>query len=509
MTARASRCQDFNPLFSFIGLGILCCLGLAGKAEAPSSKDRPAYLNPLDVQFLDNEHVQVDLTGVRETVTVALTTGQIVHRARWPRERPDSDPEAVKIHHEELRSLAAQLRPPGAGSIRAVWGRADSGWMVHTWPRFSLPATQLAQGWVFTSGLTHWTGQIGYLWETAVLDEPNNGFADPSDVVIAADGRRAYVASGGSDCVAVVDLTQFHRVASRVVSDTRNRALEPYLRTDDLSASRFLVIGRLPTQNNPRRLAISPDQRRLVVSNFLGDSLSVFDVVQLRLERHISLGGPQPDLIRRGQILFHSAKLSHLGQFSCASCHPGGGADGLNWDLPRDGIGNAKNTRVLWGSRSTAPYGWLGTSPTLADRILGTLRSMHRYEPSAEELTALVAYVSTLPPAPVAEVAPSERMAYERGRALFHTKAGCATCHPPPTYQDGLAHDVGTGKGQERRFDTPSLRGLRFSAPYLHDGRAATLEEVFTKHNGQRRHGQVHLLTPEELADLLLFLRTL
>jgi DNA-binding beta-propeller fold protein YncE len=47
------------------------------------------------------------------------------------------------------------------------------------------------------------------MWETAALDEPEHGFADPSDIVVSDDGQRAYIASAGSDCVAVIDLRQF------------------------------------------------------------------------------------------------------------------------------------------------------------------------------------------------------------------------------------------------------------------------------------------------------------
>ncbi|GBD35398.1 hypothetical protein HRbin36_00510 [bacterium HR36] len=513
MSSTRQKLASISALVHGLCWGAVIAVGWCGASgtkagHTAATGDRPAYANPLDVQFVDATRVAVEATGSRETLVVEIPSGRVVARTRWPSGK-NLEPDAPAVHQEELRTLLKQLRPPGAGPVRAVWGRADSGWMVHIWPRSLLPATQLAQGWVFTSGLTRWTGQIGFVFETAILDEPENGFADPSDIVLSADGQRAYVASGGSDCVAVVDLTQFPRVASRVVADEVDRRLNPYLRADDLSGSRFLVVARLPTQSNPRRLALSPDGRWLVASNFLSDSLSVFDTHELRLVRHIPLGGPKPDLIRRGEILFHSAKLTHLQQFSCASCHPGGGADGLNWDLPRDGIGNPKNTRALWGCRDTAPYGWLGSSVTLADRIAGTLRTAHRYEPTEEELAALVAYVAALPPPPPAVVSEEQRSAYERGRALFFSKAGCAACHRPDTYQDGQAHDVGTGDGSENRFDTPSLRGLRLTPPYLHDGRAASLEEIFTKYNQQRRHGQAHILTAEELADLLVFLNAL
>src|SRR5262249_53723827 len=155
---------------------------------------------------------------------------------------------------------------------------------------------------------------------------------------------------------------------------------------DDLTLSRRYVTARLPTQANPRRLALSGDGRTLVVSNHLADSLTVIDAATLSVTRHIALGGPEPDAVRRGEVLFNSGKLTTQGQFTCASCHPDGGNDGLNWDLTRDGIGNFMNTRALWGVKDTAPYGWLAGSPTLEDRVAGTLRTLHGHEPQGTEV---------------------------------------------------------------------------------------------------------------------------
>ena len=101
----------------------------------------------------------------------------------------------------------------------------------------------------------------------------------------------------------------------------------------------------------------SSDGKTLVVSNHLSDSLTLIDTDSLKVRRHIDLGGPKPDNARRGEILFHSAKFTVQQQFTCASCHPDGGSDGLNWDLPRDGVGNFLNTRSLLGVKDTAPYG--------------------------------------------------------------------------------------------------------------------------------------------------------
>ena len=65
---------------------------------------------------------------------------------------------------------------------------------------------------------------------------------------------------------------------------------------------------------------------------------------------------------------------------------------------------------------------------------------------------------------------------------MFESEAtGCANCHRPPLFTDGQRHDVGTGGHPDEQkgpdFDTPSLRGVHATPPYLHDGRAATLRE--------------------------------
>jgi hypothetical protein len=71
---------------------------------------------------------------------------------------------------------------------------------------------------------------------------------------------------------------------------------------------------------------------------------------------------------------------------------------------------------------------------------------------------------------------------------------------------------VGPGSGERLGatllgLDTPTLRGVSATAPYLHDGRAATLEAVFLAHNGDGRHGDTASLTPTQFAQLIAFVR--
>jgi cytochrome c peroxidase len=93
-----------------------------------------------------------------------------------------------------------------------------------------------------------------------------------------------------------------------------------------------------------------------------------------------------------------------------------------------------------------------------------------------------------------------------RGQAAFELRQ-CTSCHPPPLFTDRIRHDVGTGGGpQERKggaFDTPSLRGLHDTAPYLHDGSAATLQDAIVRHRG------FESLDGAELDDLAAYLAVL
>lgn len=400
------------------------------------------------------------------------------------------------------------------GGVTNVHG-GSHGLLVHQKPRTNIPTTQIAQGWVFTNVSSEISpfiiGQDLSNPETSLLlDSPQRGYSDPSDVKFAWNLGNVFIASAGADCILEVSLENLRQLAERNAENRIYMDNKKHEKREDLTLSRQYVTRVIPTGANPRRMALSGDGKTLVVANYLDDSLTVIDVPSLTVTRTILLGGPQPDAARRGEQLFHSSKLTQFGQFSCASCHPGGGSDGLTWDLTRDGIANFMNTRSLLGVKDTPGYGWYSSSPTLADRVRGTLRNLHHYEPTAKEVADLTAYLQTLPPPrPLPSSASAETLA--RGKALFQGKAGCVQCHRGDTYQDGQAHNIGTRRPQDTssRFDTPSLRGVARSAPYLHDGRAVTLEEIFTRHNADHLHGQAHQLTPAELQDVLAYLKSL
>jgi cytochrome c peroxidase len=96
-----------------------------------------------------------------------------------------------------------------------------------------------------------------------------------------------------------------------------------------------------------------------------------------------------------------------------------------------------------------------------------------------------------------------------RGEEIFFGKGQCGSCHPAPYYLDQLMHDLKLERFTQEPGDGPiktfTLRGIKDSPPYLHDGRAFTLEDTVEFFNlvlGLR-------LTPAEKTDLVAFLRVL
>src|SRR5208282_3475975 len=103
-----------------------------------------------------------------------------------------------------------------------------------------------------------------------------------------------------------------------------------------------------------------------------------------------------------------------------------------------------------------------------------------------------------------------ERIKYKDGRTI-PVNHRCSTCHSGPKYTNNRLADVGTGKPTDDSgvFDTPHLPDVVYSAPYLHDGSARSLEEIWTVFNPKDTHGVTNDLTKDQLNDLIEYVKTL
>ena len=389
------------------------------------------------------------------------------------------------------------------------------------------PLIQVPQGWMMTHGMAVVhpdagapVGEGQSKVTQVVLDDIDYYFSTNAGVAFSPDGRHAVVTSADADIVSILDTARLARRLRQVPAEEL---------ADRLDSAATFVIKRLPTGHNPTSVAVSPDSRWAYVANRLDDSLTVVDLGQVEIASTIDLGGPKEiTLMRRGEQMFHAAKYCFQGQFACATCHPNSHLDGLSWNLETPQLGRDRvANRTLRGIRETAPYKWNGKNPDLATQCGPRIaKYFFRSEGfNTQELGALLTYLNNIPLAPNRHLAPDGQLteAQERGKTIFYrqnTSDGrvipiqnrCDTCHPAEThYTARISTDVAsmTKYDTSGMFDIPQLDRVYEDAPYLHNGEALTLEEIWTVFNNQDTHGVTSDMSKEQLNDLIEFLKTL
>ena len=298
---------------------------------------------------------------------------------------------------------------------------------------------------------------------------------------------------------------------------------------NNLDLSRRYIIKRIRTGANPKGMTLSSDGKKLYVAEQLNDKVSVIDTETLQIMTSIDLGGPiSISVARQGRRLFNNAEHTFQKQYSCYTCHPDNHEDGLVYNMAGKYMGrNMTNTQSLHDIGDTAPFKWNGKNQTVYKqdgmRFSTVLTRTEQF--SYDDLDAISAYIMRgikQPPNlmfnPNGELTPSQqrgKMLYERSEDNFGNPIPennrCVTCHPAPYYTDLQLADVSTLADSDDPilFDTPHLTNVYASAPYLHDGRAKTLEEIWTLYGTDDKHGYVNDMSKTELNDLVNYLKSL
>lgn len=309
-------------------------------------------------------------------------------------------------------------------------------------------------------------------------------------------------------------------------------------------------ILRFDAGRAPQGLALSPDGRTLFVQNCMDRTITIHDVSALANGATVPPPAPATlncvtteklsSTVLVGKQLFYDTRDNRVAfqqYVSCAGCHNDGGQDGRVWDFTQFGEG-LRNTITLRGHGGVAqgPLHWTGNFDEVQDFegqirnfALGTglmsdtdfhagTRSQSLGDPKAglnADLDALAAYVSSLTKqgdSPDRNADGSLTSAALAGKAVFQQQ-NCAQCHSGSQFTDsalGVFHDIGTLKSSSGQrlaatlagLDTPTLLGLWSTAPYLHDGSAATIEDAVAAHNGVA-------LNATDMGNLVAFLRQL
>ncbi|MFH1731991.1 MAG: cell surface protein [Planctomycetota bacterium] len=403
-------------------------------------------------------------------------------------------------------SASVQL-PNGATGVRgcAISPDGNHAFVTHTLARYHVPTTQLERGWMNTNALSIIDLAKKALRETVLLDDVDIGAANPWAVACTPDGKKILTTHAGTHEISVIDAAELFAKLAAAGQKPRDVAVR-----DDLS---FLVglrerIGL--TGNGPRGLAVSGNTA--YVAQYFTDDVAVLKLDEPVPSKRLSTIalGPKRKLtaVRRGEMLFNDGDMCFQKWQSCASCHPDVRADGLNWDLLNDGMGNPKNAKSLLLSHKTPPVMITGVRDKAETAVRAGIKHIQfvvRPEKDAADIDEYLKSVRPVASPYLVDGKLSE--AARRGEKVF-TKAGCGHCHPSPLYTDLKKYNVGTGAGgeAEQELDTPTLVEVWRTAPFLYDGRAVTMTEMLTKFNADDKHGITSKLSKKQIADLVEFI---
>ncbi len=329
----------------------------------------------------------------------------------------------------------------------------------------------------------------------------------PSAVAFSPLGDYAFIALQGNNQIGVVDVLDFM-----------------------LQTSPGTLQSRWATGLAPQGIIVHGVDNQVIAKSLMGRNVTLFDATNFLASGSLNVPATNittvaserlhPEVLLGKQIFYNASdtRMSAEGYISCATCHLDGGHDGRTWDFTNRGEG-FRNTTDLRGRSGTAHgnvhwtanfdeiqdfendiRAFFGGSGFLADAVHATVAdSLGAPKAGLDaDLDALAAYVSalntaTLPRDPGRQPNGALSADAAQGQTIFAAQ-GCATCHIPASgFTDGLMHDVGTlreSSGQRlggplTGIDTPTLLGVHASAPYFHDGSAATLAEVFTITGGR------------------------
>lgn len=398
----------------------------------------------------------------------------------------------------------------GSAVGRKITASPDGAYVYHTHvlARYQLPTTQLERGWMSTNALTIIDAKTAKLVNTVLLDDVELGAANPWDASVSPDGKNLAVSSAGSNEISIIDRAKLHERLEQAAKNEKVTAVTSSADAvpNDLSflvgiRKRFKLVGI-----GPRAVLAFND--KVFAAEYFTDSLAV---IQLELTpkqqiKSIPLGPKQEwTQVRRGEMLFNSAEICFQTWQSCGTCHPDGRADGLNWDLINDGMGNPKQSKSLLLSHITPPTMISGIRKNAELCVRAGIRYIQFSVRPDEDACAIDEYCKAIKPVESPYRVNGELSeAAKRGEKIYDA-AGCAICHPKNEVMTDLkGYDLGMQDPMDKgkKWDTPTIREVWRTAPYMFDGRSVTMMDVLTKHNPGDIHGKTSNLTKEQLEDL-------
>jgi len=460
------------------------------------------------------------IPAVREPIAAAVTPDgrSVLVANHLPNTRTDAafmgdvSPVVTVIDAQTLATTAIPLLH-GANGIRHICVLPDGSHALvpHLLSNFQMVPFRVDTGWINTNVVSVIDLRQRKVVGTIGMDEFDMGAGNPWGVVWTADGKWVCVSQAGTHELRMISTAD-------LLGEFARRTMQPMMAVWPIYPSLGESLWRrvkLPGRG-PRGIAVVGSN--VYVAEYFSDTLAVVDVAAAGAGSAcavdtIALGdAPQLTVQRRGELLFHDATICYQQWQSCASCHPEGRVDSLNWDLMNDGVGNPKNTKSMLLAHRTPPSMAAGVRMSAEEAVRSGISHVLFSQRPEDEAVAIDEYLKSLQPVPSPHLI-GDRLspAAERGRLLFHSdRIACHKCHPAPLYTDMKRHSVGTRSPYETedRFDTPTLVEVWRTAPYLHDGRYTTIKELLAEGEHGLK-GRLEELSQQDLDDVVEFVLSL
>lgn len=386
----------------------------------------------------------------------------------------------------------------GSNALRGMTISPDGNYIfvTHNLGRFQVPTSQLQQGWMNTSAMSIINIHTLTYEGSVLLDEADRGAAGIWDIKCTFD--KIIITHSGTHEISVINYPNF---------------LAKYQQISDKSTLSYdlkFMVGlrqRIALQGNgPRNFTL--DDRQAYIPTYFSDTLNIVNLETPTDIKATALVEQRKETeVDKGEKYFNDATYCFQNWQSCNGCHPGDGrTDGLNWDNLNDGIGNPKNCKSMLYAHVTAPSMISGIRENAEKAVRAGYKYIQFNEVPENIAKCVDEYLKHLEPVPSPYLVNGKLSnKAEKGKAVFK-KYNCDYCHSDPYYTDCQMHVIGQDVEFEKGWDTPTLKEVWRTAPYLFDGRAATLKEVFTVY----KHGVEKVkISQEEIEELVEYVNSL
>ena len=364
----------------------------------------------------------------------------------------------------------------GSNALRGIACSVDGKYIFvsHNLGRFQVPTSQLQQGWMNTNAVSVIDASTQTLIGSMSIDEPDRGAGGVWD--IACNEEYLVVSQSGTHEISIIEYAPMIE------------KLKAYPDHSKMDYDLYFMRGirtRLPIEGNgPRNMTLKDG--KLYLPTYFSDTLNVVNIAEQKID-YIAYNPHRVEApADMGERAFNDAALCFQNWQSCNGCHPGDGrTDGMNWDLMNDNIGNPKNCKSMLFSFDTPACMISGIRAHAGLAVRAGYKFIQFCDIPEDMAYNVDEYIKSLKPLQSPYLVNGELSEKAlQGRKVYE-KYGCANCHSGPYYTDMQMHRIGEDVEFDAGWDTPTLREVWRTAPYLFDGRAATMEEVFTVH----KHG--------------------